>query len=217
MLNSITIKFGDPVNPDILELDLDKITIFVGPNNSGKSLLLREIENFITTGATNNRLILDELKFKYPTSEDLDVFVEQFEVKGLDNPSGQKTFTRMSINNDSPDNTTVDFNFLKSEILAQSINGRSHALSQYLKYYLLRLDGSTRFMLTTPKTAGDLQSNARNHLMALFKDNKARKKIREYIFNALGLYFVIDPTSGSSASTRFLRQMTFGYSAFSYS
>jgi predicted ATP-dependent endonuclease of OLD family len=41
MLESITLTFTD--SPD-LQLPAAGITVFVGPNNSGKSLVLREIE-----------------------------------------------------------------------------------------------------------------------------------------------------------------------------
>ena len=41
MLESITLKFTE--NND-LTLPASGITVFVGPNNSGKSLLLRELE-----------------------------------------------------------------------------------------------------------------------------------------------------------------------------
>ena len=42
MLESISLKFTELAEP--LRVPAQGVTIFVGPNNSGKSLVLREIE-----------------------------------------------------------------------------------------------------------------------------------------------------------------------------
>ena len=64
----------------------------------------------------------------------------------------------------------------------------------YLSFFTVRLDGRTRFSLTQSRSSGDLQDLPQNHLAALFKDDKAREKIREFVADAFGLHFVIDPT-----------------------
>ena len=42
-LDGLRLKTGDPTNPAFIDLPARSVTVFVGPNNSGKSLLLREI------------------------------------------------------------------------------------------------------------------------------------------------------------------------------
>lgn len=43
MINELTLKFGPARNGPPLVFSPGAVTIFVGPNNSGKSLVLREI------------------------------------------------------------------------------------------------------------------------------------------------------------------------------
>jgi predicted ATP-dependent endonuclease of OLD family len=46
MLESISLKFTELA--ELLRIPAQGVTIFVGPNNSGKSLVLREIEQDIS-------------------------------------------------------------------------------------------------------------------------------------------------------------------------
>ncbi|STO91794.1 Uncharacterised protein [Canicola haemoglobinophilus] len=51
MLNKIKFKSGThPTSQDSLEIELSPVTGFIGPNNSGKSQALIEIEKWITQG-----------------------------------------------------------------------------------------------------------------------------------------------------------------------
>ena len=64
MIKKIELKFGSSEKKAPLETDLTPITVFVGPNNSGKSKLLLEIEEFCKKGKINTKdVILSELKF----------------------------------------------------------------------------------------------------------------------------------------------------------
>ena len=65
MIKSIILKFGHHQNQQSLKFDVTPITVFVGPNNSGKSKVLVEIENFCrrTTGQPND-VILRQLEFE---------------------------------------------------------------------------------------------------------------------------------------------------------
>jgi predicted ATPase len=64
MINKIKLKFGSSTTKQALETDLTPITVFVGPNNSGKSKALFEIEEFCKRGKINSQnVILSELTF----------------------------------------------------------------------------------------------------------------------------------------------------------
>jgi hypothetical protein len=56
---------------------------------------------------------------------------------------------------------------------------RRWVTSQFLRFFLIRLDGRTRFELTNDQPKGDLLGQAQNMLMHLFQDKDARKKVRE--------------------------------------
>jgi predicted ATPase len=64
MIKRIKLKFGSSATKPPLEADLTPITVFVGPNNSGKSKALLEIEEFCKKVVINNQyVILSELTF----------------------------------------------------------------------------------------------------------------------------------------------------------
>lgn len=52
-----------------LEIDLGKVLIIVGPNNSGKSLALREIEGWCS-GQDNPRKVVDKIEVDFPNDPD---------------------------------------------------------------------------------------------------------------------------------------------------
>jgi hypothetical protein len=67
---------------------------------------------------------------------------------------------------------------------------------------LIRLDGRTRFNLTNDREIGDLTQPARNILAQLFQDDALRETLRKIIFDAFGVYFVVDPTNGGQLRIR---------------
>ena len=66
MIREIKLKFGRNPKEKPLIFDPGPITVFVGPNNSGKSLILREIEEYAETGMINSAKIIDHLDFNLP-------------------------------------------------------------------------------------------------------------------------------------------------------
>ena len=77
MLQKPTFKFGSSESEPPLEFEPGPMTVFVGPNNSRKSLVLREIENVVgnydrygeSTDAEIDRAILEGLEPRPPSSE----------------------------------------------------------------------------------------------------------------------------------------------------
>ena len=48
-----------------LDISVGRVVIFVGPNNSGKSLSLREIEDWSTMGSDSPRKIIQDVEMNY--------------------------------------------------------------------------------------------------------------------------------------------------------
>jgi predicted ATPase len=64
MIKKLKLKFGSSQAKPPLDNDLTPITVFVGPNNSGKSKVLIEIEKFCKEGVLNTtNVILTGLEF----------------------------------------------------------------------------------------------------------------------------------------------------------
>ena len=69
MLQSVTVNFSETGSFD---LEVKGITLFVGPNNSGKSLLLREIETIASTDTPPNNLkIITNFDIEWPDAATL--------------------------------------------------------------------------------------------------------------------------------------------------
>ena len=58
MLESVSLKFTELTEP--LRIPAQGVTVFVGPNNSGKSLVLRELEQEISNSQKSSTKILDD-------------------------------------------------------------------------------------------------------------------------------------------------------------
>ena len=74
--------------------------------------------------------------------------------------------------------------------------------SQFLRFFLIRLDGRTRFDLANDRPRGDLLGPAQNMLMHLFQDKDARKKVRDIIFDAFNVYFTVEQLSAANLQIR---------------
>ncbi|MCK6259512.1 AAA family ATPase [Fictibacillus sp. KIGAM418] len=194
MIETIYVKHGQSTSQLTLPIEGDKITIFVGPNNSGKSLILREIESYFNNISQDFKL-LENIDLKMPTPEELNNYYEYFKMNDsryVSNPGYVYLMKR-----------TVDGKIeplhINKHLIENALSGdKSHyqyLLQHYHGMFLLRLDGSTRFNLTSPQEGGDLGASPSNILMALFINDESRLKIREIIADAFGKYFVIDPTS----------------------
>jgi stage III sporulation protein SpoIIIAA len=64
MLDTLRLKFGHAAESPPEVIKATPVTVFVGPNNSGKSKVLTEIERYCRSGQKSaNTVILDEVTF----------------------------------------------------------------------------------------------------------------------------------------------------------
>jgi hypothetical protein len=187
---------GGPASP---------VTVIVGPNNSGKSLALREILSW-AEGTEETRRVVEELDVEWPTDAagaltQLTPFVVE--------PEGDEA-VEPNIIILAPfrmDGSGANRHRLNTETLAHQLTGpppdTAWLRSAVLKCFAARLDGRTRFALMEPRAFQDLQRSPQHHLAALFKDDALRARVREMIEQAFpGRYFVIDPTGGQQFRVR---------------
>ncbi|CDG73599.1 hypothetical protein ANICBIBUN_11390, partial [Acinetobacter nosocomialis 28F] len=65
MIKNIKLKFGRAPDLEQMIVNALPITVFVGPNNSGKSQILREIHQFCISGNQNtNNKIIDNIELE---------------------------------------------------------------------------------------------------------------------------------------------------------
>jgi hypothetical protein len=217
MLKTVALRFGAGEGDEPLRFSPGPMTVFVGPNNSGKSLALREIEDFIETGGESLRHIVRRLELLLPPAGEIEEMVvsravgegeellgDVVRVMRLRSPGGYAR-RRATDTAEPVVEQEVD---LPALLAAAEHAGRptddemERLCRDLLGLFTLRLDGQTRLALTQMQPAGDLESHPTNHLGALFRDDEARARIREITADAFGLYFVIDPTEGTHFRVR---------------
>lgn len=188
-----TVKLGFTESPD-LDLPVEGVTIFVGPNNSGKSLVLREVERAHTVGPFPSGLkILKDYEVVWPSIAELPALLSKYEKRDDPNiPMGHIKLGRLG------PSRSAEGQVFDKKIFNHVLSDRSDKnwwLTKFSRWGLIRLDGRSRFNLTNDMESGDLLSDPENTLSHLFQDDNARSQVRELIHDAFGLFFVVDPTN----------------------
>ncbi len=191
MLKSITLTFTESGK---LILPAEGITIFVGPNNSGKSLILKEIDQiFDRNFAKSDVKIIDDYDIDWPDRKKIDLVLERMPYLHETEPSNSSFVMGFLNPLRGFESTEISRNRLHQCI--ERRDEKRWFATEFLRFGALRLDGRSRFSLTDDRPAGDLLSPASNVLMHLLQDDAARLKIRKLVKDAFGLHFVIDPTN----------------------
>lgn len=191
MISILTLKFGRIPGAPGEPIAATPVTVFVGPNNSGKSRVLAEIEQHCRTGRKDaNALILDDVTFS-----------------GLDPESAGRAIEQLRQPPNPGESVQVDHIFVGSRYgrqqvpladLTQFIQRPIDNLSAFCQWFLthntLILDGRSRINLVNEQSAGDLQSPPQSSFQVLFRDDAKRHEVRRIVTEAFGTHFVIDPT-----------------------
>lgn len=214
MLKNIVLQFGSGPDSDALSFQPGAVTIFVGPNNSGKSLVLQEIETFVSTAGQVGRKVLHRIDPEPLTPMQARELLEEREA---DPPAGQG----MVGSNQTFVVGTGGLAYahgggawiFKQQVLDEFgyiANGTQFTPDAIFRFFVslftVRLDGKTRFDLTEERQITDLQGPPINHLMALFKNPEARRRIRKITWNAFQRYFVLDATNMGHLRIRFSKR-----------
>lgn len=198
MLESVSLKFTELAEP--LRIPAQGVTIFVGPNNSGKSLVLREIEQDIASHANIAKKIVSDFEIVWIGEEQLKSDITKLTEKAPSNTSPDNVY----VGRFNPDGRfgghSIPHRPLREYMAAR--REMRWIASQFLRFFLIRLDGRTRFDLTNDRPRGDLLGLAQNILMHLFQDGDARKKVREIVFDAFNVYFTVEQLSAESLRIR---------------
>lgn len=194
-LNKLEFAAGPSVSDEALAIEMSTVLILVGPNNSGKSLSLKELENWCL-GTDQDRVVLSAISATFPDDPD-EAFglLKAFEVEPPKNIL--KTTDRIWVGQHTFRGDEVLHRDVHIESFRQIVEAQNEQqLREYLlRMYTMRLDGRTRFTLSDPKSSGDLQGAPQNHLWSLFQDDAARNRVRKLTEEAFGLSFVVDPTA----------------------
>lgn len=192
MIKNLRLKFGKGSGSSAELISTTPVTVFVGPNNSGKSKVLAEIHRFCTSGQKNTTdVIVDGIEFNVFSESVADEKINRVTLKPHasesvlpDHVIVGKRGTRQQLN--------------RAQLLEAFKNPNSraaHFCQWYLQYNTLILDGQNRINLINQQTAGDLQQPPHTSFQVLFRDDARRTEVRRIIHEAFNAHLTIDPTN----------------------
>lgn len=195
MIEKLILKFGSSQSQTNLEVDVKPITIFVGPNNSGKSQVLRDIVTFCQGGIIHGNIIGNIL---VAAISDIEYEIKKITLRPNDgeniNEGASVIFGKRGIRHN-----------WNREALGNILTNPHHNFAQFcelfLKFNIIPLEGANRLQMINPEGIGDLKQPI-NKLQVLFTDEDKRKKVRRIVFDAFNMYFTLDPTSNGQISIR---------------
>ena len=208
-IHEIAFRFGSSPAAERLVVQPSSLTVFVGPNNGGKSLTLKEIHSSLFTDQHMNfapkhcirsehRVVIGESRITVNYSRDQILS----ELTQADNRSW---YIPGSLIDDPKDNFHIG-----DDYISQAAKGLAHAMQTgqniVLRRKSLLLDGATRLALLKDQLGGDLKLPARTVVQALLLNDQQRNKWRHSIFEALGWYPVLDPTDLQKISVSLSRE-----------
>jgi predicted ATPase len=200
MIKTIKLKFGKAPNLPLAEVDTTPITVFVGPNNSGKSKILSEIYSYCMNGQIHAMdVILSEIEFDSFTP---DLAKERMNKITLQ-PSPNDGFIQNNHIIVGKGGQRQQINELALLNTLSNTNSQTDIFCQwYLRFHTLILNGRNRIDLINQQSGGDLQQPPHTSFQVLFRDSAKREKIRQIVYDAFGLYFVIDPSNSGNFRLR---------------
>lgn len=195
MIDRIKLLFGNDPQAEALTIEVGALNIFVGPNNSGKSLILREIEALSQDGKKRpgHYVMLDEIQFSTLTAEQVNSEIQKYRVEPtIDEGRYDLVVEIRNASDGASQRIPLDLRKLVEGASRES-EDRRYYLTQYLRLFIARLDGRSRTELIATREAGDIRK-PNNHLASLFRDDAKRALLRSIIHNAFGRFIVIDPS-----------------------
>lgn len=191
MITTLRLKFGRSPGAAADTITASPVTVFVGPNNSGKSRVLAEIEQYCRTGNKNAAAaILDEITFSSFSPEAAEKAIDP--LRQSPNPGEMLQVDHVMIGS-RYNRQQVPLTALLQRLQAPS--GDPRAFCQwFLIHSTLMLNGQSRIALVNQQAAGDMQQIPQSSFQSLFRDDAKRHEVRRIIFEAFGVHFVLDPT-----------------------
>lgn len=199
MIKNINLKSGRAFEGAKTNVDALPITVFVGPNNSGKSQILREINQICVNGNNNsNNKIIDRIEFLGIHENDVEKIINKIRL--------EPEFNEVIY----PDHILVGRNGARQQVYLAGYKNAllnpnafvSEFCNGYLSHNTLILNGNNRINLVNTQSAGNLQEQAHTSFQMLFRDDVKRAQVRRIIYEAFGQYLVIDPTNLGNFSLR---------------
>lgn len=191
MIKTLSLKFGRALGLHPETIHPTPVTVFVGPNNSGKSKILAEINQYCNAGRRNDsHVIVDRIDFESFSQESAEKSIKPLILRPKENESigtGQIIVGKRGRRD-----------LVSREDLFDSLLDPDAGTRMFCRFYLshntLMLDGGNRIALVNDRESTDLQLDPQTSLQVLLGDREKREKVRQIVHDAFDTYLVVDPT-----------------------
>lgn len=203
LLNNLNLKFGASIKGSALDIPLTPVTVFVGPNNSGKSLILNEIASCFAGSNSGQYRIVSRLEPRTLSQSEIEALVGPRELSRRTDVHG-KTYVMirsLGIGHVGPGSGPHEIQLTDAIRLASE--DPEKIFSMALSSFSLTLNGRTRLDLVNDKEVDDFEGPPKSVLAVLFKDDNLRQKVRDALHPVFGRYFTCDPTQGGKLRLRY--------------
>lgn len=205
MITKIKFKAGPSQQTSPFEAEVAAVNVFVGPNNSGKSQVLREINTLNRVGYNVENKIIDSISYANLSKDVVLSILGISKVPPYINTSGGIRPTRSPNYNYSQ---SVDISgIFKPNPSTQENVIHPDASKELAAIYTLKLDGQTRLSLVDNVSIRSFDSPPENAIAKLFQDDPLREKARTIIYNAIGKYLTIDPNESGKLKIKFSKRL----------
>lgn len=197
MISSVSLSFGRGLGQQPLTFTPGNITVFVGPNNSGKTLTLKEILSTLTDERWANQMSPGTM----PAAKRK--IISRIAVPDYEWPEMRPFFGRqLAVSEIVVDLFAAHRGNLNFAGAYQALESGTHHPDQldfaraiYKRSRVCMLDGLGRLNLVTQRNSTALNRPPQNHIQALLVDDSRRKKLQSATHEAFGFCVLIDPTT----------------------
>jgi ABC-type ATPase involved in cell division len=201
MIERLHLKFGPGPDQPPVSFAPGPMTVLVGPNNGGKSVLLEDIKQLFcyvpspsVPGPQSVRpslTILDDLSTRALTPEESrELYANRWKTDDI--------FLGSLLEGDQvpPGHWTVPREAIATWQEQRDPHIKHQAETAARRMLVLKLGTKDRLSLLRQRPAGTMRQAPRNSFQVLFRDDDRRLLLRKEIFEAFGLYFVLDNMEG---------------------
>lgn len=193
MLKSITIKRS---HDEPLVVPANGITIFVGPNNSGKSLALREIDTYLFSDVRDDWFkLLAGIDVEWPDDLRLSALIDGAKNKHAALASVPADHLELGSMNPNGSYETAHVHEPGLRSTVEKKQNVRRLCQNLLRYYKVKLDGRSRFQLSQERESGDIFSAPQNLLQLYMANEERRTQLQNSFKEAFGWYLAFDPTA----------------------
>lgn len=185
------LKFVSAVNHSDETVAFGPMTVLVGPNNSGKSQTLRDLRDFALGGPESALTLFKSIDVTMPSKED---FQNHFHVlPSKDSPTSESV---VGIGESLVKTHNISSSIGWSKTLLERSDPK-HQRQSLGKFLISHLHAGTRFELTAPQEAYDLETEGPTHALQEFfrRRLEVQPQLRQAFAEAFGRDIALDWTA----------------------